>query len=88
MNESARKFSSARVQARLNVAPIDLAAGATVDGESTELAARLLFGEYALFIPDSELPDVDDSGRPIGDGLRLNEVDDILLRIDYLSVAR
>ncbi|MEQ8279533.1 MAG: hypothetical protein RMA76_19015 [Deltaproteobacteria bacterium] len=88
VDDSARNFATARLQARLNVDPTTLASSTTVDGESTELAARLLFGEYALFIPESELPNVDDEGRPVGDGLRLNEVDDILLRIDYLSVSR
>jgi len=58
------------------------------DGASTELAARLLFGEYRLFLPATSLAEVGPDGQPRTDGLVLNEVDDILLRVDYLSVAR
>ena len=31
--------------------------------------------------------ELDADGNAMGDGLRLNQVDDILIRFDYLSVA-
>lgn len=52
------------------------------NGSTSELAARGLYGEYALFIP-AEVLSIDGS-----DGLVLEHVDDILLRFDYVSVAR
>ena len=51
-------------------------------GDSSELAARGLYGEYKLFIPKEVL------SRDAGSGLRLDAVDDILLRLEYVSVAR
>ena len=51
-------------------------------GATTELAGRGLYGDYALFIPAGVLS-VDG-----GEGLRLERIDDILLRLDYVSVAR
>jgi hypothetical protein len=81
-------FAKARVQARLNVDPLTFIDPDFSAGASTELAARLLFGDYALFIPATSLAQVNGAGEATGDGLRLNEVDDVLLRFDYLSVAR
>lgn len=81
-------FAKARIQARFNVSPAELTDASYVNGESTELAARLLFGEYSIFIPASSLAEVGPDGAASGDGLRLNEVDDIILRIDHVSVAR
>ncbi len=80
-------FSKARVQARVNVAPQDFSSDSYTDGASTELATRGLFGQYALFIPATSLAPVT-NGQPSGDGLVLNKIDDILLRVDYVSVAR
>ncbi|QDG52558.1 hypothetical protein FIV42_18000 [Persicimonas caeni] len=80
-------FSKARVQARLNIAPQEFASDSYTDGASAELAARGLFGEYELFIPATSLAPAS-NGLPSGDGLVLNQVDDILLRVDYVSVAR
>jgi len=57
-------------------------------GESRELAARPLFGEYALYIPAASLAVIDATGTASGNGLRLNEVDDVLLRVEYVSVSR
>lgn len=75
-------FSRGRMQPYLNVTRAQLEAESYSQGGTQELAGRGLFGDYALFIPAdilmSEL-------RP---GLDLNKVDDILLRIDYVSVAR
>jgi hypothetical protein len=80
-------YSKARIQARLNVSAQDLSSDSYTDGASSELATRGLYGEYALFIPAISLAPTS-NGQPTGDGLVLNQVDDILLRIDYVSVAR
>ncbi len=80
-------FSKARIQARANISPQDFASASYTDGSSTELAARGLFGQYSLFIPATSLAQ-SSGGQPTGDGVVLNKVDDILLRIDYVSVAR
>ena len=46
-----------------------------------------MFADYSLLIPATSLAEVDDEGNPVGDGLRLNALDDILIRFDYISVA-
>ena len=51
-------------------------------GATAELATRGLYGSYALFIPASSISD------GTSEGLVLDHVDDILLRLDYVSVAR
>ena len=56
-------------------------------GSSSELAGRGLYGAYNLFIP----AEATSRRRPDGSctsGLNLDAVDDILLRVDYVSVAR
>lgn len=83
-----QRFARARIQAELDVPPDDFDGDAFTDGQSTELAARALYGDYALYIPATSLAPIDASGEVVGDGLILDEVDDILLRVDYLSVAR
>ncbi|MEO0322845.1 MAG: hypothetical protein AAF447_07795 [Myxococcota bacterium] len=75
-------FSTARVQAPFNVERDRFSDDEFANGNSSELAARGLFGRYALFFPAAVLSE---GG---GTGLDLNAVDDILLRLDYLSVAR
>lgn len=75
-------FTRARIEAYFNVARADLEADDYANGQTSELAARGLYGEYALFIPAEVL------SRAGGAGLDLNEVEDILLRLDYVSVAR
>ena len=52
------------------------------NGDSQELAGRGLYGGYALFIP-TQILSVDG-----GNGLVLENVEDILLRLDYVSVAQ
>ena len=81
-------FAKGRVQALLNVPIQDFLLDDYQDGATTELAARLLFGKYELFIPATSVAEVDDTGAPTSDGLVVSELDDILLRLDYLSVAR
>ncbi|MCB9524089.1 MAG: hypothetical protein H6702_12080 [Myxococcales bacterium] len=81
----ADRFSKARIGTALNVSAAEFEAGDYDDGASTELAGRGLYGAYALFLPASSLSLNSPDG--VTDGLNLNAVDDILLRIDYLSVA-
>lgn len=82
----------ARMQAYFNVTREALEDDAYANGETSELAARGLYGDYALFFPAGilSLPLYDARGVVTGytDGLDLGAVDDILLRVDYVSVAR
>jgi hypothetical protein len=75
-------FTRARIEAYFNVPREQFEADSYANGETSELAARGLYGRYALFIPADVLAVGESSG------LVLNEVDDILLRLDYVSVAR
>jgi hypothetical protein len=82
----------ARMQAYFNVSREKMEEDAYANGETSELAARGLYGDYALFFPAGilSLPRYDTKGVVTGytDGLDLGAIDDILLRIDYVSVAR
>jgi hypothetical protein len=86
------QYSRARIQAYFNVARDTFEADAYENGDTSELAARGLFGDYALFFPAGILsvPTRTSDGGIVGysDGLNLNGIDDILLRLDYVSVAR
>ncbi len=75
-------FSRARMQAFFNVDRDEFSEDDFANGDSTELAARGLYGRYAIFLPAGVLSD---GGS---DGLNLNAIEDILLRLDYVSVAR
>jgi hypothetical protein len=75
-------YSRGRMQPYLNVSRVELEREDYAQGGTTELAGRGLFGDYALFIPVSVLSL---EGSP---GLRLDRIEDILLRLDYVSVAR
>jgi hypothetical protein len=74
--------SRARIEAYFNVTRADFEADDYASGATSELAARGLYGQYALFIPRDVL------SLNSGKGLALNKVDDILLRLDYVSVAK
>ncbi len=76
-----KTFSSARVRAHFNVPRVELEADDYEDGESEELAGRALWGDYALLIP------VDVIQRSSGPGLVLDNIDDVLVRLEYVSVA-
>lgn len=78
--DETRGFTDATIDARLNVPLADLERDSYADGLSYELAGRGLYGEYALWIPASR------DGTP--SPLSLEGVDDVLLRIEYLSVSR
>ncbi|MDP1828805.1 MAG: hypothetical protein Q8L48_36430 [Archangium sp.] len=75
-------FSSARLQPALNVTRADLETDAYFNGSSRELAGRGLYGDYALFFPAEVL------SRNGGEGVRLERLEDVLLRFDYVSVAQ
>ena len=74
-------WTSARISAYFNVSQAELESEAYFNGDSQELAARGLYGEYALFFPAEILRG--DGGT----GLELGNIRDVLLRLDYVSVA-
>jgi hypothetical protein len=80
--DEANAYTSARVAAYFNVSQAEMEDEAYFNGDSQELAGRGLYGDYALFFPIEALS-VDD-----GNGLRLENVEDVLLRLDFVSVAR
>lgn len=75
-------FSFATVQARLNVARADMESDEYTNGGSNALAGRGAFGEYTLFIPRTSL------SVNGGAGLALQNVEDILIRLDYVAAER
>lgn len=65
------------------------------NGETSELAARGLYGDYALCIPAELISTVLEPAKAHGEersrrtpGLKLDAIDDTLLRIDFVFVAR
>jgi hypothetical protein len=72
------RFALAHISAQLNVGRAVFDGANFEAGRSLQLAARGLFGDYALFIPQVVQ----------GEGLRLEKVEDILLRFDYVAGAR
>lgn len=80
-------WTRARMSAFVNVDRHGLEDPGYASGETSELAARGLFGEYQLFIP-AELVARETPSGGYSTGLVLDRVDDILLRLDYVSVAR
>ncbi|MFH1809730.1 MAG: hypothetical protein ABIJ09_13365 [Pseudomonadota bacterium] len=81
-NNDESEYVRARIQAYFNVATGEMEQESYSQGSSEELACRALYGEYALFFP-AEYLDINGSG-----GLRLHNVEDILLRFDYVSAAK
>ncbi len=79
------QYTTARIQAFFNVDATTFEASSYDNGSTQELAARGLFGDYALFLPASTLSQQTPAGAT--NGLILNNVSDILLRLDYVSVA-
>ena len=72
----------ARVDAKLNVDPEEFNRESYTENESTELAARGLYGEYALFFPVQMLR------ASSANGLDLRKLDDVRIRVDFTSFAR
>ena len=83
----AQTFTRARLQPVINVARADFENDMFSNGMSTELAARGLYGDYAIFIPAEQISHRNTDGT-YSTGLDLDAIDDVLLRIDYVSVAR
>lgn len=79
-----RSFTDARISAYFNVTTEQLESESYFNGDSQELAGRGLYGEYELYLPAAVLG----SGATNDDGLYLEHVTDILLRFDYVSVAK
>jgi hypothetical protein len=75
-------FASARLAPAIGVTRRALEEDDYGEGGSRELAGRGLYGDYSLFLPAEMLSR---GGSP---GLDLGRVTDILLRVDYVSVAR
>ncbi|MFP4601269.1 MAG: hypothetical protein ACLFVJ_23680, partial [Persicimonas sp.] len=80
--DSVQAFSTARLQAQVGIDEASLESQQDSSGSSIELATRGLYGDYAIFIDQANI------SRDGEDGLDLEKVDDILLRLDYLSVAK
>lgn len=80
-------FTRAQMQPRINVSRADFEDDRYSNGQTSQLAARGLYGDYALFIPSSAISRPDGSGG-FTPGLDLDQVDDILLRVDYVTVPR
>ncbi len=80
-------FTRAQLQPRINVARADFEDDRYSNGQTSQLAARGLYGDYALFIPSSAISRPDGAGGFTA-GLNLDQVDDILLRVDYVTVPR
>jgi len=76
-------FTRARLSAYYGVGQAELEQEEYFNGDSLELAGRGLYGDYALIIPAGVWAAADDET-----GLALEEIDDLLLRFDYVSVAQ
>ena len=79
---AAQLYGRARMQAFFNVDRDEFSNDDYANGDSSELAARGLYGSYQILFPAGVLSTAG------GTGLDLNAIDDILLRLDYVSVAR
>lgn len=79
-------YTRAQIEAVFNVPRDEFSSDDYANGETTQLGARGLYGEYALFIPSAII------SRTVGatqtSGLDLSRIDDVLLRMDYVAVAR
>lgn len=84
LSDATDAFSDARLQSRLNVSLADLEALREDPDASTELAGRGLYGDYILQFDREDLTDDAREQR----GLDLGQVDDILIRLEYVSVAK
>ncbi|MBK6687424.1 MAG: hypothetical protein IPG45_23335 [Deltaproteobacteria bacterium] len=85
LDRSIDDFTAARVTAWANVPAADFFDSRYANGSTSELAARGLFGDYTLFIPKESISAFAQGSR---DGVVLTELDDVLIRFDYVSVAK
>ena len=72
----ANQFTAALLYPWFNIRKTDFYRTTYQDGASEELAGRGLYGDYVLLFPKQMLDD----------SFTLNRVEDVLLRLDYLSV--
>jgi len=77
-SREAEADSWAYVQAWLNVSRSEFYRDAYQEGASDELAGRGLYGDYMLLLPWHGLLD---------SGIDIEQIEDILIRFDYLSVS-
>ena len=75
-------YTTARIDAYFNVTQQDFDQTQYLNGQTSELAGRGLYGDYKLLIPAGEI-----ATEPGQGGLDLDQINDILLRFDYVSVA-
>lgn len=87
LGNEASLMSRARMQAFFNVDRTTFSQDQYANGDTSELAARGLYGQYAIFFPSGTLSVLNANGGQTN-GLDLNAINDILLRLDYVSVAR
>jgi hypothetical protein len=80
-------YTRARMQPRINVGRTEFEDAKYANGSTLELAGRGLYGEYALFIPSAVISHASSDGSRTN-GLDLDAVEDILIRFDYVSVAK
>jgi hypothetical protein len=76
-SDQALGFTPAHISAWLNIPRLDFEKQAYVEGSSDVLAGRGLYADYVLLFPWNGVLD---------SGFRLDQVEDVLLRFDYLSV--
>lgn len=79
-------ISRARVRAYVNVARNAFENSMYEEGSSSELAGRGLYGTYYLFIPASSISRAENGTQTSGINLAL--LNDVLFRLNYVSVAR
>lgn len=84
--EASDGLSSARLRAYVDVSRQDLEGQEYEEGESEELAGRGLWGDYSLLIPAAVIQQTKTIKNK--SGLVLRKVNDVLLRLEYVSVAR
>ncbi len=72
----ATEFTAALLYPWFNIPKTEFYATSYQNGSSAELAGRGLYGDYVLLFPQQEL----------SAGFELKNVEDVLLRLDYLSI--
>jgi hypothetical protein len=89
LESQANGFSSALLYPWFNIRRTDFYKDTYRDGASEELAGRGLYGDYILLFPRDVLEGTaNDTGACVSPkrGFPLDQVEDVLVRFDYLSV--
>jgi hypothetical protein len=76
VTDEVRSYGAASLTARFNKTLAEFASPMYTDGKSDELAGRGLFGDYILLFPQAL----------IDAGFAIDKVEDVILRLDHLSV--